>query len=618
MTASSNVKQNVSAFVLSLLIFCLSFGSTSALAQQRRTRGRNEAAPVVAQSSVRANPAQTQRARLVLLIVVDQFRYDYLERYGDLFVNNGLRRLMREGASWTQANFDHTPTYTAPGHATLMTGAWPSETGIVGNDWFERSEGKRVSSVTDDTTLLLGGIKADSNGASPRRLLASTLGDELRLATNDRSKVVGISLKSRAAILPSGRHANAAYWLNIDNGNMVSSTYYFDRLPQWVESFNAMHMADNFFGKRWERLLPEGEYLKRVGVDAPPWEDIEKAKDTNTFPHVITGGADKPSKDFYEALDYTPFTNDILLAFTEQAIANEKLGADDDTDLLSISFSSNDYIGHRFGSYSQESMDATLRVDRTIGALLDYVDAHVGLQNTEVVFTADHGVALIPEHAVALNLPGRRVMTTSVLNTIRAALKERFNRKKDGDTTADYIQTFKDKIGFINGNIYLNMAALKRDGIDFNEAERAVGEAALTIPGTARYFTRTQLEAGAISPSDDVARRVLHGFQSQRSGDVILVYQPYNILFGEPENPTDARATTTHGSPYTYDTHVPLILMGRGFAAGRYEQAAAPSDIAPTLAAILRVQAPSSSMGRLLLEGFTNSTKAQTTTVQPR
>ncbi|HEU4766213.1 MAG TPA: alkaline phosphatase family protein, partial [Pyrinomonadaceae bacterium] len=225
-----------------------------------------------------------KRPRLVLLIVVDQFRYDYLERFGDLFVANGLKRLMRDGASWTQSNYDHFPTYTAPGHGTMMTGAYPAESGIIGNDWIDRATGKRVSSVSDTSEKLLGG-KPDDTAASPRRLMTTTLGDELRFVTNDRSKVIGISVKDRSAILPAGRRANAAYWFNPSTGNMVSSTYYFNQLPAWVTNITNSRPADKYFGAKWDRLLPESEYVKRAGPDSPKWETVTASGDTNAFPH---------------------------------------------------------------------------------------------------------------------------------------------------------------------------------------------------------------------------------------------------------------------------------------------------------------------------------------------
>lgn len=547
--------------------------------------------------------AAKKRPRLVVLIVVDQFRYDYLTRFGDLFTSRGIGRLMREGASWAEANYDHVPTYTAPGHATLMTGAWPSETGIIGNDWFDRDSEKKVTSVTDDATLMLGG-RPDQKGKSPRRLLCSTVGDELRLADNDRSKVIGISAKDRSAILPAGRHANAAYWLNTDNGNMVSSTYYFVELPRWVVSFNSSRLADKWFGAHWDRLLPsENEYLKRAGKDDVPWENQDKSsRDTNTFPHVITGGANSASRAFYRALDYTPFSNDLLVAFAKDAITNEHLGADDDTDLLSISFSANDYVGHRFGPYSQEAMDITLRVDRQIASLLDFIDARVGLANTIVVFSADHGVSPVPEQAALMNLPARRPSKEELLKIVKDGLRARYARK---DRPADdYIRAFSNEAGLINNNFYLNRPALVRDGIDLDECENVVGEAAMRMPGVSRYFTRAQLEKYPPPMSDAVARRVHHGFNPQRSGDVIVMLEPYNILFTLPDDPADSRLTTTHGSPYSYDTHVPLIIMGRDFAAGNYAQAATPADIAASLAKALNMQSPSCSVGRILLEGF--------------
>ncbi len=564
-----------------------------------------------AQTQAAARPAMTgaqrSRPRLVLLIVVDQFRYDYLTRFGNLFGTGGLRRLMHEGASWTNANFDHVPTFTAPGHAVFMTGATPSRTGIIANDWYEQDTGKKVKSVTDDDTLAIAGQPGDK-GRSPRRLMCSTLGDELKSADNDLSKVIGISAKDRSAILPAGRRANAAYWFSTDSGNIMSSTYYFDREPDWVTQFNNRRMADGWFGARWDRLLPsEREYLKRAGKDDVPWENLDKSSnDTNYFPHVITGGAKSPSRPFYKALDYTPFSNDLLVAFAKEAITNESLGADDETDLLSVSFSGNDYVGHRFGPYSQEAMDMTLRVDRQIATLLDFVDARVGLRDTVVIFTADHGAAPVPEWAARRALPGRRYQKETLFKLAQNALQAKYGRKDRPAT--DYIRNFSNRheteYGLINSNFYLNRAALTRDGVDINECERVIGEAAMKLPGVARYFTRAELEAKSIARTDVIGRRVLNGFYPQRSGDVIVVAEPYTIIFDLPDDPTDPRSTATHGSPYSYDTHVPLIIMGTDFRAGRYAQAASPKDIAPTLARTLNIRNPDCSSGRILSEAL--------------
>ena len=560
------------------------------------------ALPIVGQRTRPTTPAQVnRRPRLVLLIAVDQFRRDYLERFGDLFVNNGFRRLLRDGASWEEANYDHVPTYTACGHATMMTGAYPSETGIVGNEWIERETAKRITSVSDTTVKALGGNENEP-AASPRRLMASTVGDELRLATNDRSKVIGISVKDRSAILPAGRHANAAYWFSSGSGNMISSTYYFPQLPAWVSAFNSKRPADKFFGARWDRLLPESEYLKRAGADSPPWENIGRISgDTNAFPHTLTGGATKPGPQFYAALDYSPFSNDLLVQFAEEALVNENLGQDNDTDVLTLSFSANDYVGHRYGPYSQEAMDISLRVDRQIETFLNFVDSKVGLRNTIVIFTADHGVAPIPEQAAALGLDGARLRGEDILTAVRSAITARYNPKgTTPDPTGDYIYTYdfggRPQPAFINGNIYFNYAALQRDGVSLDEVTRVARDAALTVRGISRAFTRAQLLQGAVSITDPIERRVVHGFYASRSGDVVVIAEPYKYL-------GDA-IPATHGTPYSYDTHVPLIIVAPGLVPGRYYDRASPADIAPTVSALLRTTPPSNAVGRVLIEAI--------------
>jgi predicted AlkP superfamily pyrophosphatase or phosphodiesterase len=576
---------------LVLIVTLASFFGSPALLQSR--------------SYARPEPQPSSRPRLVLLIVVDQFRYDYLTRFGDLFGSDGLRRLQREGAFWTNANFDHVPTFTAPGHAVFMTGAPPAKTGIIANDWYEQTTGRKVKSITDDDTLAIAGKPGDK-GRSPRRLMCSTVGDELKAADGNLSKVIGISAKDRSAILPAGKRANAAYWFSTDTGNMMSSSYYFERLPDWVTLFNNRRLAEGWFGARWDRLLSgEREYLKRAGKDDVPWENLDKSSsDTNYFPHVITGGAKSPGRPFYKALDYTPFSNDLLVAFAEQAITNEKLGADDETDLLSVSFSANDYAGHRFGPYSQEAMDMTLRVDRQIAKLLNFIDAEVGLRNAVVVFTADHGVAPVPEWAANHHFPGRRYQKKVLYDLAQNAIHAKYARKDR--PASDYIRDFSNRqemeYGLINLNFYLNHAALERDGVSAGECERVIGEAIMKLPGLARYFTRAQLEAKSISPGDVVGRRVLNGFYPERSGDVIVVSKPYTVIFDSPDDPTDPRSTATHNTPYSYDTHVPLIMMGAGFRRGRYSQAASPGDIAPTLARLLKIHAPDCSTGRVLFE----------------
>lgn len=574
-TPATRRARTTAAFAFSLLVTlsCL----TPALAQGRRTSAAAEA---------RTN---AQRPRLVLLIAVDQFRYDYLERFGELFGAGGFKRLQREGASWAQANYDHVPTETAPGHATMLTGAWPAETGIIGNDWYDRATKKTILNVGDDSVKLLGGGPQELP-SSPRNLLVSTLGDELKLVTAGRSKVIGLSGKDRGAILPTGRAADAAYWYSPVTGEMVSSTYYFNALPAWVARFNAARPADKYFGKSWERLLPEAEYKKRAGEDAPSWEP-DTPRLTRAFPHVVNGGLSAPGVNFYGDLRFTPYANDLLVSFAEEAIANERLGADADTDVLTVGLSANDYVGHQWGPYSHEAMDVTLHTDRQIAALLDVVDRRVGLRHTVVVLTADHGVAPVPEHATAMKLNGGRLKPSDVMNAVCNAVRARFGGGECTGGRSEYV------VAFDNNNVYFDQLALRRDKLNQEEVERVAGEAALTVPGIARFFTRTQLAARSVSPNDAVARRILHGFHPARSGDVVVVQQPYKYL-------VEYSIVATHGAPYSYDTHVPVVIMGGGVRPGRYEEAATPADIAPTLAALLRVQAPSNAVGRVLTEAL--------------
>lgn len=592
-----------------------------------------------------AQPRQPiKRPRLVLVIVVDQFRYDYLTRFRDLFATGGFKRLMRDGAHWTNANYPFTPTKTAPGHTAIMSGAPPSVSGIAANEWIERETAKKVTSVGDSSAKLLGGGRREG-GESPRRLLASTLGDELRRATGKRAKVIGISGKPRAAILPVGRLANAAYWLSSSSGNLVSSDYYFPELPDWVRDFNRTQPLHKYFGARWERLLPESEYLKYAGADSPPWERVNTLGDTNVFPHTITGGAKQPGDAFYDALDHSPFINEELASFAKLAIEKEQLGADEVTDLLSVSFSGNDYVGHRYGPQSQEVMDMALRVDRQITALLDFVDARIGLKNTLVIFSSDHGVAPLLGQSAARGVVPTEIRNADVIKAIRAAIGS--VATGSGSQLAkpasiasvkseDYIFKYREgsalKDGIINGNVYFDLEALKRAGVSLDQITRVAGEAALKVPGIARYFTRSQLErcrsscprcetdepglrtnqrvslaklrrtGVSVLPCSDlrdpVGQRVLRGFDPKLSGDLILVQKPFLYL-------ADSFGTANHGSPYSYDTHVPVMIMGQGFKPGHYPGPATPLDIAPTVATVLGIATPSKSQGRILREALT-------------
>ena len=545
------------ALVFSLCLFLAFSTLTSTSAQQQR---RN------------ANSAQAKKVRLVVGIVIDQFRQDYLTRFADQFGEGGFKRLLNEGAVYTNANYIHTPTYTACGHATFMSGSTPSLNGIVGNEWWDREAGRRVTSVSDPKLKLLGG-REGATGMSPAKMLGSTIGDELKLASNGQAKVVGISLKDRAAILPAGKRPNGAYWYDGATGNLVSSTYYFNDLPDWVKTFNREMRPDRWFGKRWEKLLPESAYARSTADDAPH----EKFSAGIKFPYTITGGEEKPGSKFYTQFEYTPFANDYLVDFAKAALEHEQMGADDVTDLLTISFSSNDLVGHYYGPYSHEVQDITLRTDRTLAALFGYLDQKIGLDNVTVVLTADHGVAPVPDHARTFGYGGK-IEAKIITDAVESALAQKFGEAKW------VVQT-------VNGNVYLEEAAIEKHKLNAEEVERFAAQEVMKLTGVAECFTRSQILSGRL-PQTRIARSVANGFHSERNGNLVIVTEPFYFI-GEG-------VTTTHGSPYSYDTHVPVIFFGARVAAGAHYDAASPADIAPTLAALLKIETPSNSVGKIL------------------
>lgn len=513
-----------------LLLSCLSVALLTVPAQQTRR---------VTRSSQTAN----KRTRLVIGIVIDQFRYDYLNRFEDQFGEGGFKRLLKNGAVFANANYIHIPTVTACGHSTFMSGAIPAQNGIIGNEWFDRVMGKRVTSVSDESVKLLGGREGVA-GMSPSKLIGSTIGDELKLASNGQSKVIGISLKDRSAILMAGKHPNAAYWFDANTGNLVSSTYYFNDLPEWVKKFNNDQRPDRFFGKRWEKLLPEnGEQ-----------------------------GANK-----YSQFEDTPFGNDYLVDFAKAAIENEELGKDEITDLLSISFSSNDLIGHEFGPYSREVQDVTLRTDRLLADFFAYLDRKFGLDQLMIVLSSDHGVAPLPEQGY-----GGRLQVRAFTEVVEKVIDQRY-----GDE--------KWVLSVINHNVYLDEAAIERRKLSIEDVERAACGEVEKIPGIAQCFTRSQIAQGKL-PLTKTARGVANGFYPQRNGNMMIVTQPF-FYFAEGSG-------TTHSTGYSYDTHVPVIFLGAAFNPGVYYNSSSPADIAPTLAAVLKIETPSNSVGRILNEAI--------------
>jgi len=485
-----------------------------------------------------------QKPRLVLAIVIDQFRYDYTTRFQDEY-KGGLGRLLTRGAVFTNARLDHFPSLTAVGHSTFLSGATPSISGIVGNSWYDRDSGKPVTSVSDSTVRLVGG--GSGTGSSPRRLLVSTLGDELKIASAGRSRVFGISFKDRAAILLAGHSADAAIWFDGVTGHFVTSTYYLSDLPSWVRQFN-VGAADQYRGAEW------------LGHKLP---SDDKA---------------------YAELAKTPLANELIESFAERALEAEKLGKGPATDLLAVSFSGNDYVGHAYGFESPEAHDISLRTDLLLDRLFRRVDALVGMQNVLVVLTADHGIAPTPEAEAARRMPGGRLSFRPFLDAVQEALT-----KKVGEG--------KWVVGIGDESIYLNRALIDEKNLDRAAVAGIAREAVSALPHVFRVFTYDQLIGGKVLP-DAVGRMMINGFNERRAADLIVVLDPYWMF---------ADSGATHGSPFGYDTHVPIIFMGPGIRAGRYDGPVVMNDIAPTLATMLRIETPSGSVGRVLSEMFATS-----------
>ena len=510
------------------------------------------AAAALCWSSVEAPPALAapeEAPRLVLLVAVDQMRYDYLPRFASAFTG-GFRRLMRDGAVFTNAHLDHYPSVTAVGHSTMLTGAPPSMSGIVGNDWYDRGLKKTVTSVDDSGTRLLGG--RDATGSSPHRLRVSTVGDELKMA-HPGSRVVGIAHKDRSAILMAGRMADLALWWDSQTGVFVSSTWYAPELPKWVADFNAKKPADAWLGREWRALGEGGAVLGRM--------------------------PEAPGPDYYSSLYASAFGNELLVSLAEAVLEGENLGSRGATDVLALSFSCNDAVGHDKGPHSAEIRDITVRTDLALERLLATIDRRVGLARTVVVLTADHGVAPVPEQMAAWKMPGGRLSRPDFEKAVAGMLEAAFG-------PGAWIE------GRAGSDLYLNRALMAERGLDPATVERRLAAGIETLEPVWRAYTRSQLIEGRVPP-DRWSRRVLLSFDRERSGDVEVLFEPYWM---------SSASGTTHGTAYSYDTHIPLVLMGPGIRKGRYDRGVVLNDLAPTLATLLGVETPSGASGQALAD----------------
>ena len=485
--------------------------------------------------------AAPKKPKLVLALVFDQFRYDYLTRFRGEFTG-GFDTLLTRGAVFSNARYVHFPTVTAVGHSTFLSGALPSLSGIVANDWYDQEERAHVTSVSDKSTKLLGG--SGGEGASPRRLLVDTVGDELKMADGGKSHVIGISLKDRAAILPAGHMADAAYWFDIGSGVFVSSTYYLADLPAWVKEFNGAHPADRYRGLVWlDHKMP-------------------------------SSGA-----DLYRMLEQSPYGNDLLERFAERVLEAEQLGRHEQTDVLAISFSAHDYVGHAYGPFAPEEREVTLQTDKFLQKLLEAANRQAGDGNVLVVMTGDHGAAPAPGRSAGWKIPGGHMPGSAVRDAVQAALAARYG-------AGDWVLGNWDLL------IYLNRDLIARKKLDLAEVRRVAEQAASAVPHVSRVYTWDELHDGRV-PGDATSRMIMNSFNARRSADLAFLPDPYWLFSG---------GATSHSTTYGYDTHVPVIFMGPGVRPGRYDGSITVNDIASTLATMLDVETPSGAAGRVLTE----------------
>ncbi len=516
------------------------------------------------------------KPKLVVGIVIDQMRYDYLYRYWNKYGDNGFKRLVKGGFSCENHHFNYMPTYTGPGHASIYTGTTPAVHGIIANDWYDFETGNLEYCVQDNSVQTVGvdnPATTEVGNKSPHRLLVSGMGDQIKLATNFKGKSIGVSLKDRAAILPAGNMADAAYWFSGGNdGIFVSSTYYMTELPGWAREFNENGLAVKYSESVWETMYPVETYTESRPDDSK-YEGTFKGKNKPVFPYDIAAiSGDKK----FSLLKYTPFGNNLVAAFAKAAIAGEQLGQDSITDFLAVSFSSTDYAGHLWGPRSVEVEDMYLRLDTTLAAFLDYLDKTVGKGNYLLFLTADHGAAINPwEMADHGENTGH-----FDFSEIERAVRENLIRKFGGDDIL---------LAFENGQFFLDRKLIRQHAIDVKQVDRMIVETCMEFPYIQTALTRNDLMFKQYDARP--ASLVQKGWHPQRSGDVALVFKP-GWLSG-----AYGKTGTSHGSPWVYDTHVPLLFYGRGIEPGSTAETSYVDDIAPTVLTMLHIQMPTGCTG---------------------
>lgn len=516
------------------------------------------------------NPYEGKNApKLVIGIVVDQMRYDYIYRFWSKFNNEGFKRLVTKGYFCKNTTYNYVPTYTGPGHASIYTGTTPSVNGIIANEWYVRKHNKSIYCVED--SLVKTFSAKDSSGLSPRNLLVTTITDELRLSNNLKSKVIGISLKDRGAILPAGHLANAVYWYDGSSGDWTSSSYYMKELPDWINQFNNKDLPQKYLNQNWTTLLPIEQYIESTADDVV-YENPFTTEVKPIFPHALP----VLHQNNYDLIRSTPFGNALTKDFAIEAIKSEKLGEDNHTDFISISFSSTDYIGHRFGPNSIEIEDTYLRLDRDLAELLEFLDSRIGKDDYLIFLTSDHGASYNPTHNKDLKIPGG--LFKFPMDSLKNFLNTVFGKE-------EWI------LNYSNQQIYLNTDLIRTRKINISEMQDQIVSFLLQKDGIAHVITDKSFQECA-SSEKELKNLVANGFYPKRSGDIIIILEPSWMEW--------KTKGTTHGAPYNYDTHIPLLWYGWKIPKGSTTIPTNITDIAPTLSFILNINLPSGATGRVI------------------
>jgi hypothetical protein len=536
-----------------------------------------------------ASPSLAQHPespKLIVGIVVDQMSYDYLYRFQERFGKKGFRLLMEKGTNCRNTNFNYVPTYTGPGHASIYTGTTPSNHGIVANDWFDRDSGRSINCV-EDTTQETVGSSSDAGLCSPKNLKSNTITDQLKL-THPKAKVLSVSIKNRGAILPGGHLSDGSYWYDYSNGHFITSTFYKEQLPAWVATFNEKTYIDKCMSGEWNTLYPIDTYSES-GPDDSPYEHLLPGKKTPTFPYNLKEMVESTTEiSASQLFPYTPFANTFLTDFAIEGLRNEGLGKDNQTDMLCISYSTPDIIGHAFGPYSKEIEDTYLRLDRDLERLFETLNSEVGKGEFVVFLTADHAVVPVPQQLLDIQLPGGYFFQDTCFATLSNALELQYGE--------NFVETYD------NLNIYLDNAAIMASGYDRNEVLNFIVQRVSQWEGVKRVFTGEQLyTSNAGDPWFDMVR---NGYHHAESGDIIFTLEPGYLP--RSVDSEIARKGTSHGSAYSYDTHVPLLWYGAGIPKQEIFRKVSITDITPTLVHLLYLQHVYAVTGAPIVELFGN------------